>query len=143
MTSAFVLSSYRETPYALGELVNGQKWENIGGLYRLEVQAVVPGHEVMYGAQWIMSILSVDSALTGFAPGGVWRDVADAGTATPFVILAFMAGTDVTTFNKVRLMTQPLYLVKCVGPASLASQIIAAASRIDQLIGSPPTSGSV
>lgn len=143
MSNAFILASYRENPYVLAELINGQTWNNIGGMYRLEVQALTPGHEVMYGYQWLMAVLGADSTLLGYATGGIWREEVDAGTLPPYVILTFMAGTDVLTMNAVRLMTQPLYQIKAVGPASLASQVISAASRIDQLIGSPPTSGSV
>lgn len=143
MSNAVILASYRESPLEIGELVNGQEWDNIGGLYRLEVQAVTPGHEVMYGYQWLEAVLSADATLLSFATGGVWRRLADAGTAVPFVIIAFMAGADTLTMNAVRLMTQPLFMVKAVGPASLAGQIVSAASRIDQLIGNPPASGSV
>ena len=143
MANAVILTSYRENPLEMDMLVNGQLWTNIGGMYRVQVQAVTPGSEAMYGFQWLMSVLSVDSTLAGFAPGGVWRSLADAGAATPFVILAYQAGSDVLTMNAVRLMTTHLYQVKAVGPASMASQIISAASRIDALIGSPPTGGSV
>lgn len=143
MSVAVILTSYRESPMEMDMLVNGQTWTNIGGLYRVQVQAVTPGHEAMYGFQWLMSVLSVDATLLGFAPGGVWRSLADAGTATPFVILAYQAGSDVLTMNAVRLMTTHLYQVKAVGPASMNSQILSAASRIDALIGSPPTGGSV
>ena len=143
MSNAFILASYRENPYELPELINGQLWTNIGGMYRLEVQATTPGHEVMYGYQWLMAVLGADATLLGYATGGVWRGMVDAGTVPPYVIITFMAGSDVLTMNAVRLMTLPLYQIKAVGPASLASQVISAASRIDQLIGSPPTSGSV
>lgn len=143
MANAVILTSYRENPLELDMLVNGQLWTNIGGMYRVQVQAVTPGHEIFYGFQWLMSVLSVDTTLSGFAPGGVWRSLADAGVATPFVILQYQAGSDVTSMNAFRLMTTHLYQVKAVGPASMASQILSAASRIDALIGSPPTGGSV
>ena len=144
MSNAFILASYRENPYELAEgPINGEPWYNIGGMYRLEVQALTPGHEVLYGYQWLEVTLGADSTLLSYVTGGIWRGMVTAGTLPPYVILTFMAGTDVLTMNAVRLMTQPLYQIKCVGPASLASQVIAAASRIDQLIGSPPTGGSV
>lgn len=144
MSNAFVLASYRENPYALDTgPINGEMWSNIGGMYRLEVQATTPGHEVIYGFDWLLSVLGADSTLAGYAPGGVWKSYVPDGTAPPYVVMTYMTGTDVLTMNAVRLMTTPLYQIKAVGPASLASQVIAAASRIDQLIGSPPTSGSI
>ena len=144
MSNAFIIVSYRENPYMLDTgPINGEMWSNIGGMYRLEVQATTPGSEVIYGFQWLTQVLGADSALSGFAPGGVWKSMVPDGTVTPYVVLTFMAGSDVLTFNAVRLMTTPLYQIKAVGPASLASQVISAAGRIDQLIGSPPTSGSI
>jgi len=139
MSNAAILDCYRESPLIMDELVSGTKWTNIGGMYRLEVQAITPGHEAAYGLQWLTSVLSGDATLSGLAPGGVWRGVADAGVATPFVIVAYMAGTDVTTMNKVRLFSIPLYQVKCVGEARITAQIVAGANAIDALLGRTPS----
>lgn len=143
MTNAAILASYRESPLELPELVNGEEWDTIGGLYRLLVQAVTPGSEVMYGIQWLVATLSADSTLAGYAPGGIWRGLAPPATTTPFVIVAHQAGTDSLTMNAFRLFSEIVYQVKAVGPASVTTQITNAAGRIDQLIGSPPASGTV
>ena len=135
MSNAAILACYREQPLILDEDVNGEEWTNIGGLYRLQVQAITPGHEGAYGLQWLKSTLAGDSTLTGYAPGGVYRGVAPPGVLTPFVIISLQAGIDVLTVNAYRLMSQPLYQVKAVGPASVTATIVAAASQIDALLG--------
>jgi hypothetical protein len=136
MTNAAILASYQESPFELDEPpINGEAWINIGGLYRLEIQAITPGSEVMYGFQWLQATLSGDAILAGYALGGVWRAVAPSGTATPFVVVSFQSGTNTLTINANRLMVQALYLVKAVGPAAITAQIVQAASRIDVLIG--------
>lgn len=40
ITGGLVLSSYRETPLYLPELVTGQEWASFGGLYRLIIEQV-------------------------------------------------------------------------------------------------------
>ncbi len=99
--------------------------------------------EVMAGFQWLYSVLMADSMLAGYAPGGLWRSMAPPGTATPYMMMAFQGGTDSTTLNGYRELVDALYQVKAVGPASISAQIANAAARLDALIGSPPTKGSV
>jgi hypothetical protein len=135
MSNAAILACYREQPLMIDEEVNGEEWTNIGGMYRLFVQAIVPGHEGAYGLQWLKSILLADSTLTGFAPGGIFRGLAPLGTATPFIIISLMSGIDVLTMNAVRLISQPLYQIKAVGPANITATIVSAASEIDVLLG--------
>ncbi len=38
LASGGILSCYRESTIAYGELVNGQPWSHLGGLYRIELQ---------------------------------------------------------------------------------------------------------
>ncbi len=40
LSSGGVLACYREQTIAYGELVNGQPWSHLGGLYRIELQGV-------------------------------------------------------------------------------------------------------
>ena len=147
MTNASIVACWRESPLWVDEPqpINGEQWTNLGGLYRLLVQAVVPGHEAAYGLQWLFATLSADSTLAGFAPGGIWRGMAPPTTVPPFVIVQHQAASDVLTLNAFRIMSNALFQVKAVGPgsASMIGNLVSAASRIDQLIGSPPTSGSV
>jgi hypothetical protein len=100
-------------------------------------------HESYIGFLWLESVLGGDSTLAGYAPGGVWRGEAPPNTPTPFVVMAQQAGVDTNTINAFRLLVEMLYQVKAVGPASSTATIASAASRIDALIGKPPTSGSV
>lgn len=36
----YVLASYRQSPLIVDELVNGDVWSNIGGLYRIEIEQI-------------------------------------------------------------------------------------------------------
>jgi hypothetical protein len=99
------------------------------------------GYETTAGFQWLYNTLSADSTLQTDAPGGVWRGLAPPGTATPFVILSLQSGKDVITANAVRVFDDDTFLVKAVGPASNNAGVLAAASRIDALLGR--TSGQV
>jgi hypothetical protein len=93
-------------------------------------------HETGLGLLWLMGVLSADSTLAGYAPGGVARAMAPASTATPFVIVGYQAGHDVTTANAVRIMADVIYQVRASGPASQTAAIVNAAGRIDTLIDS-------
>src|SRR5260221_14596117 len=123
MSNASILACYRESPLELDELVNGEIWSNMGGLYRLQVQMITSGIEVYYGFQWLKSVLAADSTLTGFAPGGIWRGMAPSGTVTPFIVIAFQAGVEVLTVNAFRLFVAPLYPGKCVRAPTVTNTI--------------------
>ena len=99
--------------------------------------------EATIAFQWLYTVLSGDSQLTALAPGGVWRSMAPPETSTPFVIFALQSATDSITMNAFRMLVEGLFQVKAVGPASESTAIANAAARIDALIGSPPTSGTV
>jgi hypothetical protein len=141
MSNATILACYRESPLETEELVAGEVWSSIGGLYRLLVQAIVPGHEATYGFLWLKSVLGADSTLAANAPGGIWRGSAPSGTTTPYVIIGLQSGLDVLTLNAVRIMTQPLYQVRAIGPAAISTTIAAAANEIDVLLAR--TSGMI
>lgn len=95
-------------------------------------------HETAAGFEWLYSVLSADSTLAAKAPGGVWRALAPPTTVTPFVIMSFQAGTDVTTMNGFRQFVEGLYQVKAVGPAADVADVVSAAEQIDLLLGGPP-----
>ena len=141
--NAAILACYRQSPLQMDELVNGEVWTNIGGLYRLLVEEVTAGHEILYGYEWLDSVLSADATLLADAPGGVWRALAPPSSAVPYVIMQHQSGSDVTTMNAFRLMSDLLFQIKIVGPASNTAGLVAGAARIDQLLGSPPTSGTI
>jgi hypothetical protein len=92
--------------------------------------------EVGLGLQFLFGVLSPDPTLASYAPGGGYRSLAPDGTATPFWIVSLQnAGQDTLTQQGVRLLSQPLFLVKAVGPASAMQAIVNAASQIDLLLG--------
>jgi hypothetical protein len=99
-------------------------------------------HEIGLALKFLVATLSGDTTLMNeLAPGGVHRAMASPGTPTPFVIVANQDGNDVLTMNAVRVMSDLLFQVKAAGPASNTGGIVAAASRIDELL--KRTSGTV
>lgn len=100
-------------------------------------------HELVSAETWLYGVLSNDTTLLGYAPGGVFADLAPDGTLTPYVIFnAQSPGVNSLTMNGVRLLSNPLYQVVATGPASQMSSIANAAAEIDKLL-KPPASGTV
>jgi hypothetical protein len=97
------------------------------------------GHEVALGFQFLYGVLSGDATLASYAPGGVFRALAPPDTATPFVIIAYQAGSDSVTMNGFRMLDDLVFQVKAVGPAISMTSIVSAAERIDQLLGGTNT----
>jgi len=99
-------------------------------------------HELVSDEAWIYATLANDTQLSTSAPGGVFAYLAPDGTTTPYVVFSLQSpGNDSLTMNAVRLLTNPLYQVVAVGESSKMSDIVAAASRIDDLM--KRTSGTV
>jgi len=92
-------------------------------------------HEVDAGYAFIYATLSGDATLSGYATGGVHRGSAPVGTTGVFATIKFQAGRDTLTFNVVRVLSHPLFVVLAAGPESSTQTIVNAASRIDALIG--------
>ena len=104
------------------------------------------GHEVALGYQFLYGVLSADTTLSGYAPGGVFRALAPPDTATPFVVMTYQAGSDSVTMNGFRMLDDLVFQVKVVGPATSMANIASAAERLDQLLGGTsagPTSGVI
>lgn len=97
-------------------------------------------NEQMLAYIWIRQQLMNDSALTGYAPGGVWRGLAPNAVSTPFVIVQHQGGLDVITVNGLRMLVDMTFQVKAIGPGDAITTDItnSAAARIDALFGSPP-----
>jgi hypothetical protein len=103
------------------------------------------GIETAQVLAWLYTTLSGDSALTSAAPGGIWRNLANPGASTPYVIMNLQSSADVITANAYRLFDRGTFHIKAVGPATAFSSIVTAANRIDALLGrasGPITSGS-
>lgn len=105
-------------------------------------------HEVVIALSWLNTTLTGDATLSSLAPGGVYRALAEpidnSGNpiATPYVVFGLQSpGNDTLTANAVRLLTNPLYQVKAVGPSSATEAVGLAASEIDDLL--KRTAGSV
>ncbi len=89
--------------------------------------------EAVAGVEFLYATLTGDSTLMAIVTG-VFRDVAPDQAVPPFIVLNLQAGADVLTANKVRLMSSALYQVRALGPASMSTQLAAAAARIDDLL---------
>lgn len=90
--------------------------------------------EIAIGFEFLYATLSGDATLAALVTGGWWHDMAPAGTATPFGIMGLQSAPDTLTATATRLLAQPLYQVKVVGPASLYPSLVTAASRVDALL---------
>lgn len=81
----------------------------------------------------LYSLLSGDATLSGYAPGGVWRNIAPAGTDGVVVTFGQQSSVDTYTFSE-RAMVDMLYQVKAVAPGGSAGTAWDAADRIDSLL---------
>lgn len=92
--------------------------------------------ETELGFMFLDSVLSPDSTLAGYAPGGVSRGFAPPGNAVPYVIMSLQSpGADSQTITGFRLLTNPLYFIRATGPASMTQQIANASTQINVLLG--------
>lgn len=98
---------------------------------------IAPGSsEVALALGWIVSTLSADTPLQGYAPGGTWRAEAPPGTAVPYTVVMFQTqqSKDALVFGGARAYSDLCFHVFAVGPASNGQTIANAATRIDQLL---------
>jgi len=99
-------------------------------------------HEVEIALAWLYGAMTGDSTLTALVPGGFWRAYAPPSTSPVYVIFGLQSGgNDTLTMNAVRLLANPLYQIKAVGPASNMQAILDAASELDNLL--KRTSGTI
>jgi len=91
----------------------------------------------------IMDVLKTDPELRGYCPDGVFFDEAPPG-AQRFVIVSLFDEVDELEYGTGRAFEDALYYVKAVMLAVDATDIKAAAARIDQLLDAvllPPPAG--
>lgn len=77
--------------------------------------------------------LSADATLQTLAPGGVWRDVAPQGTATPYVVLAQVSHSDHYELGG-EAYEELIVVVDAIAQGPSASGSIAAYNRIHALL---------
>ncbi len=95
---------------------------------------------------WLYGTLSGSRTLMSDCPGGVHRDLAPVGSATPYIIVSRAGGADVVTATATRIYSDDRYQVKVVGPASVWATIEAAYDLLDSLInqqGNYATGGTI
>jgi hypothetical protein len=85
--------------------------------------------------------LATDATLLSYAPGGLRRSIAPAGTLTPFTAMLMQSpNQDTLTITAHRVLVRPLFQIVAVGidspgPLSQIAQITNAANQIDTLLG--------
>lgn len=96
-------------------------------------------HEVALALTWMISTLSADTPLQGYAPGGVWRAEAPPGTAVPYIIVVFQPSNskDKVVFGGARAYSDLYFEVFAAGPAADGQTIASAAARIDDVLTVP------
>ena len=94
------------------------------------------GNELDIAYQWIQATLANDTALQGYAPGGVWRAEAETNTPAPYVTITYQPGLgrDEIAFGGVRVYSDLYFEVCGAGPATALQNIVNAAARIDALL---------
>ena len=92
-------------------------------------------NEVSRGLSWLMTTLTGDATLTASLPGGVWRDMAPAGSATPFCVVSLQSATDVIGAGGYRQMVNCLFQINLAAPASQYPTLVTASDRLDVLLG--------
>lgn len=98
-------------------------------------------NEAILGLQFFDIRLAQDATLLSYAPGGLRRGIAPAGTFSPFTAMLMQSpNQDTLTITAHRVLVRPLYQVVAVGidspgPLSQITQITNAASQIDALLG--------
>lgn len=92
-------------------------------------------NETSRGMSWLYSTLSGDATLAALLPGGVWRDMAAPGSATPFLVISLQSATDVIAAGGYRQMVNALFQINLAAPASQYATIVSASDRVDALLG--------
>lgn len=85
--------------------------------------------------KWLYAALAGDSAISAAIGARVFNAIAPQGTAFPFVIFNFQAGTDVQGNGTARVQSEAVFLVKVVsqGPPDATARTVA--DRIDEVVG--------
>lgn len=91
--------------------------------------------ETFTAARWLYAKLAGDAALAAALGGAdrVWQELADQGSAMPYVVFQYQGGSDVAGVGTARIMANLLYLVRVVGGGA-HSELEAAADRIDAVL---------
>lgn len=104
--------------------------------------------ELSIGESWIYQVLVGDTTMQALATaaghgsgaGGItkaiWPGIAPAGTAEPYVILAYQGARDVNALGNglARIMSRPQYQVVAMGPAISLGTLDPWAAQIDTLL---------
>ena len=83
---------------------------------------------------FLYATLSGDTTLMALV-SGVYQDIAPVGTVPDYVTFGIQSpGNDTLTSTAVRILSEPLALVRAIGPQADMSNLSAAATRIDTLL---------
>lgn len=84
---------------------------------------------------WLQTVLTGDTAFMAIVTGGVYADVAPAGTSAPYAVHTVQAATDVLGSAATRVMTSHVAQVVIYGPSTSYATLATAADRMDTLLG--------
>ena len=90
--------------------------------------------ETAVALQWIENTLSLDTALQGYAPGGILQTFALPGTTSPYMLVKFISGVDHPVFGGGRAYSEMRFHVTVVGPFAGSQTLTSAAARIETLL---------
>jgi hypothetical protein len=93
--------------------------------------------------RWLMTVLAADSTLAGLAVGGFHSDYAPRGTGSPWVVFAYLGGSDTMGVGATRVMHTGVWRVAAVAEAQTYAAVTALADRIDVLLHNQPAPASL
>lgn len=92
---------------------------------------------------WIAATVAADSTITTLAGyGGLWENLAPLTVTSPYLIAQLMSSTDVLTANGHRVMSNQLWQLKGIAPASDYAALQTIAIRLDALFGDVRQAGN-
>jgi len=90
--------------------------------------------ELLRVDQWLVARLKGDATLNTAVGGRVFRFVAPAGTAFPYVLYNYSGGHDVIGVGPARVMVDTVYTVKAVSQACSPAALQPIVDRIDAIL---------
>lgn len=83
---------------------------------------------------WVYETLANDATLADLVDDRIYDGLAPEGSAFPYVVYSFQAGTDTVVIGAARILNRGLYLVKAVAETQSYSGPTQIADRVDELL---------
>lgn len=92
-------------------------------------------NEVPRIEKWLYSALTGDPTISSAIGSRVFNAIAPQGTAFPFIVFNFQAGTDVQGNGTARIQSENVFLVKVISEGAPDATARTVADRIDEVVG--------